>query len=83
LNSRISIYGINDAINEYPEYWNLYSNQGQSFSVSIGKYLRQNGSRILSDSRVTIDKIQEGHLKEMLKRAKSEKTLHYIIVNIN
>jgi hypothetical protein len=53
----------------------IYQNQGQSFSSSCGKCLRQNGSRILSDKRVTIDKMQEGHLKQTLKRSSSEKIL--------
>ncbi len=48
----------------------VYKNQGKSFSAVSGKYLRQNGSRIFSDQRVTVQKMQQGHLKSALSRIK-------------
>ena len=54
---------------------NLINNLGQSFSSACGKCLRQCGSRIFSDNRMTVEKIQAGHLEETLKRIKKEKVL--------
>ena len=51
---------------------NLINNLGQSFSSAFGKCLRQCGSRIFSDNRMTLEKIQAGHLEETLKRIKKE-----------
>jgi len=53
----------------------LINSNGQSFSAASGKSLRQCGGRILSDKRMTTEKIQEGHLKETLKRIKKDKVL--------
>lgn len=53
----------------------IINQPGKSFSTACGSSLRQNGSRILSDNRVTGENLQEGHLQETLKRIKKSKVL--------